>query len=73
MCAVTNLSQGWKAVWNNQYNEWFYVNIHTKASQWVPLGSIPKKLEALPDDRVRVHVWWITRVSNHLRGFILRL
>jgi len=26
--------EGWKAVWNAQYNEWFYVNLHTKASQW---------------------------------------
>jgi hypothetical protein len=25
---------GWKAVWNSQYNEWFYVNTHTKQSQW---------------------------------------
>jgi len=25
---------GWKAVWNDQYNEWFYVNIYTKKSQW---------------------------------------
>ena len=34
MCTVANVLQGWKAVWNNQYNEWFYVNTHTKASQW---------------------------------------
>jgi hypothetical protein len=26
--------EGWKAVWNDQYKEWFYVNLHTKASQW---------------------------------------
>jgi hypothetical protein len=26
--------EGWKAVWNEQYKEWFYVNIYTKASQW---------------------------------------
>ncbi|KAF2770877.1 hypothetical protein EJ03DRAFT_388640 [Teratosphaeria nubilosa] len=25
---------GWKAVWNEQYKEWFYVNIHTKQSTW---------------------------------------
>ncbi|KAK1820318.1 WW domain-containing protein wwm1 [Friedmanniomyces endolithicus] len=25
---------GWKAVYNAQYKEWFYVNTHTKASQW---------------------------------------
>lgn len=25
---------GWKAVWNDQYKEWFYVNIYTKKSQW---------------------------------------
>jgi len=26
--------EGWKAVWNSQYNEWFYVNTYTKKSQW---------------------------------------
>lgn len=26
--------EGWKAQWNEQYKEWFYVNIHTKQSQW---------------------------------------
>lgn len=26
--------EGWKALWNNQYQEWFYVNIHTKQSTW---------------------------------------
>jgi len=25
---------GWKAVWNDQYKEWFYVNTYTKQSQW---------------------------------------
>jgi len=25
---------GWKAQWNDQYKEWFYVNIYTKKSQW---------------------------------------
>ncbi|PQE04104.1 RNA-binding fus tls protein [Rutstroemia sp. NJR-2017a BVV2] len=25
---------GYKAVWNDQYNEWFYVNIYTKKSTW---------------------------------------
>ncbi|TAQ84913.1 hypothetical protein B7494_g6763 [Chlorociboria aeruginascens] len=25
---------GWKAQWNDQYSEWFYVNIYTKKSQW---------------------------------------
>ncbi|TVY86187.1 WW domain-containing protein [Lachnellula willkommii] len=25
---------GYKAVWNDQYKEWFYVNIYTKQSQW---------------------------------------
>lgn len=34
MCAVANVAKGWKAIWNNQYNEWFYVNTHTKTSQW---------------------------------------
>ncbi|KAI4171243.1 MAG: hypothetical protein LQ343_004449 [Gyalolechia ehrenbergii] len=26
--------EGWKAQWNEQYQEWFYVNLHTKVSQW---------------------------------------
>ncbi|KAH8714152.1 hypothetical protein BGZ61DRAFT_530819 [Ilyonectria robusta] len=26
--------EGWTARWNDQYKEWFYVNIHTKQSQW---------------------------------------
>jgi len=26
--------EGWKAQWNDQYKEWFYVNIYTKKSQW---------------------------------------
>ncbi|KAF6232184.1 hypothetical protein HO173_009567 [Letharia columbiana] len=26
--------EGWKAQWNDQYKEWFYVNIHTKQSTW---------------------------------------
>ncbi|RMY39159.1 hypothetical protein D0865_12904, partial [Hortaea werneckii] len=26
--------EGWKAVWNDQYQEWFYVNLATKQSQW---------------------------------------
>ncbi|KFY19094.1 hypothetical protein V491_04591, partial [Pseudogymnoascus sp. VKM F-3775] len=26
--------EGWKAQWNEQYKEWFYVNIYTKKSQW---------------------------------------
>ncbi|KIV99047.1 uncharacterized protein PV09_09220 [Verruconis gallopava] len=28
------IPQGWKAVWNEQYKEWFYVNTFTKKSQW---------------------------------------
>ncbi|RYF30497.1 MAG: hypothetical protein EOO38_32335, partial [Cytophagaceae bacterium] len=26
--------EGWKAVWNDQYSEWFFVNVYTKRSQW---------------------------------------
>jgi hypothetical protein len=25
---------GWAARWNEQYKEWFYVNLYTKQSQW---------------------------------------
>jgi len=42
------LPAGYKAVWNDQYNAWFYVNIYTKKSQWdkptqpvYPDGSTP--------------------------------
>ena len=28
------LPPGWKAVWNAQYKEYYFVNLHTKASQW---------------------------------------
>jgi len=42
------LPEGWKAVWNDQYSEWFFVNIYTKKSQWdkptepvYPLGEAP--------------------------------
>ncbi|CRK20352.1 hypothetical protein BN1723_012128 [Verticillium longisporum] len=28
------LPPGWTARWNTQYNAWFYVNLHTKQSQW---------------------------------------
>jgi len=26
--------EGWKAIWNDQYKEWFYANIYTKQTQW---------------------------------------
>jgi len=26
--------EGWKAQWNDQYKQWFFVNLHTKQSQW---------------------------------------
>lgn len=26
--------EGWKAVWNDQYHEWFFVNLYTKQSTW---------------------------------------
>lgn len=26
--------EGWKAVYNSEYKEWFYVNIYSKQSQW---------------------------------------
>ncbi|KAJ9604812.1 WW domain-containing protein wwm1 [Cladophialophora chaetospira] len=26
--------EGWRAVYNDQYKEWFYVNLHTKQSTW---------------------------------------
>lgn len=27
--------EGWKAVWNDQYKEYFFVNLYTKKSQWI--------------------------------------
>lgn len=33
--------EGWKAVWNDQYHEWFFVNIYTKQSTWEkPTGPV---------------------------------
>lgn len=29
-----HVPEGWKAVWNDQYQEYFYVNLHTKQSTW---------------------------------------
>ncbi|TID13324.1 hypothetical protein E2P81_ATG09964 [Venturia nashicola] len=29
-----HVPEGWKAVWNEQYSEYFYVNLLTKKSQW---------------------------------------
>ncbi|KAF2734868.1 hypothetical protein EJ04DRAFT_576568 [Polyplosphaeria fusca] len=47
--------EGWKAVWNDQYSEWFFVNIYTKKSQWdkpdtpvYPPGEQPLALDAPP-------------------------
>ncbi|KAF7845755.1 hypothetical protein BT93_L0760, partial [Corymbia citriodora subsp. variegata] len=38
--------EGWKALWNDQYKEWYYVNTHTKKSQWdrptEPVYSAPE-------------------------------
>lgn len=42
--------EGWKAVFNDQYKEWFYVNIYTKQSQWdKPTEPIYPPGEAPPD------------------------
>ncbi|POS82316.1 hypothetical protein EPUL_005458, partial [Erysiphe pulchra] len=32
--ASPQVPEGYKAQWNEQYKEWFYVNIYTKKSQW---------------------------------------
>jgi hypothetical protein len=41
---------GWKAVWNDQYKEYFYVNIYTKKSQWdAPTAPVYPPDEAPPD------------------------
>jgi len=26
--------EGWRAIWNSEYKEWFYVNVYTKQSTW---------------------------------------
>ncbi|KAF2640876.1 hypothetical protein P280DRAFT_331456 [Massarina eburnea CBS 473.64] len=42
--------EGWKAIWNAQYSEWFYVNIYTKQSQWEkPTEAIYPSGEGPPD------------------------
>lgn len=42
--------EGWVARWNDQYKEWFYVNIHTKVSQWnKPTAPAYPAGESAPD------------------------
>lgn len=41
--------EGWKAVWNEQYSEYFYVNLYTKQSQWEkPTEPVYPSSEAPP-------------------------
>ncbi|CAG8976319.1 hypothetical protein HYALB_00005725 [Hymenoscyphus albidus] len=41
--------EGYKAVWNDQYKEWFYVNIYTKKSQWdQPTSPVYPEGESAP-------------------------
>lgn len=36
-----NVPEGWKAVWDPNYEEWFYANIHTAETQWeMPLQPV---------------------------------
>ncbi|KAL2890914.1 WW domain-containing protein WWM1 [Ceratocystis lukuohia] len=40
---------GWTARWNDQYKQWFYVNLYTKQSQWeVPREPVYPPNEAPP-------------------------
>ncbi|KAG8423237.1 hypothetical protein J3458_000146 [Metarhizium acridum] len=42
---------GWVARWNDQYKEWFYVNVYTKKSQWEkPTAPVFPVDENTPDD-----------------------
>ncbi|RDA93785.1 hypothetical protein CP533_0231 [Ophiocordyceps camponoti-saundersi (nom. inval.)] len=42
---------GWVARWNDQYKEWFYVNVYTKKSQWEkPTAPVFPASENGPDD-----------------------
>ncbi|PTB63829.1 hypothetical protein BBK36DRAFT_7064, partial [Trichoderma citrinoviride] len=42
---------GWVARWNEQYKEWFYVNIYTKKSQWdKPTSPVYPDGEAPPSE-----------------------
>ncbi|UKZ64393.1 uncharacterized protein TrAtP1_005608 [Trichoderma atroviride] len=42
---------GWTARWNDQYKEWFYVNLYTKKSQWdKPTHPVYPEGEAPPSD-----------------------
>ena len=37
---VPNVPPGWKAVFDDEYSTWFYVDLSTKASQWeAPKGT----------------------------------
>ncbi|KAM5342929.1 hypothetical protein ACJ41O_013895 [Fusarium nematophilum] len=41
---------GWAVRWNDQYKEWFYVNIYTKKSQWEkPTAPVFPADEGAPD------------------------
>ncbi|PFH62002.1 hypothetical protein XA68_15544 [Ophiocordyceps unilateralis] len=42
---------GWVARWNDQYKEWFYVNVYTKKSQWEkPTAPVLPAGENAPDE-----------------------
>ncbi|KAJ6439523.1 RNA-binding protein [Purpureocillium lavendulum] len=42
---------GWAARWNEQYKEWFYVNVYTKKSQWEkPTAPVFPVDEHAPDE-----------------------
>jgi hypothetical protein len=36
--------EGWLAKWDEEYKEWYYVNLHTKNSQWMKPKPEPAKL-----------------------------
>ena len=43
--------EGWKAVYNAQYSQYFFVNIHTKESTWEqPTGPAPNPNSDHPPD-----------------------
>ncbi|KAI9772798.1 MAG: hypothetical protein M1839_002299 [Geoglossum umbratile] len=41
--------EGWKALWNEKYQEWFYVNTLTKKSQWEKPTSPARSASPLGD------------------------
>jgi len=63
--------EGWKAVWNDQYKEWFFVNLYTKKSSWdKPTSPAYPEKDAPPSGPPPSYSGGPgTNVSDNKRGF----